>query len=242
MSRGGEHRWVVEMRTTLPFERVPESVAAGGRPGARRRAEPFGRRPRPRDRGDPSGDHVRKVTRAAAGPCRRPARPTWLSRRPGVLLARRDARHADRAKDGAGDPQGRRPTPPLAEARAQGCWRRARRRTDDPGPGWQAGAGGRACARRRQRRLVHRRRSSWKIRARPYSTAACRRSRACTTSDSCSNTRSLRCSFAAPVETPSTSWTGSPGGWPPERLPTGLSEPYSGRWPDRAAPVWRRRR
>ncbi len=46
---------------------------------------------------------------------------------PGVHLARRDARHADRPKDGARGQEGRRSPPPLAQARVAGRRRRARR-------------------------------------------------------------------------------------------------------------------
>ena len=109
-----------------PFERLPQSLAARrwSRPG--RRAEPFGRRPRPRDRRDPPGDRVRQV--AWADP---------------VLRSRADAAGLGCSVVQAffwhvatlDTPIGRKMAPacqegwrspaPLAQARTEGCRRRA---------------------------------------------------------------------------------------------------------------------
>ena len=51
---------------------------------------------------------------------------------PGVHVARRDARHADRPQDGARGQEGRRSPPPLAQARAEGRRRRAHGRRGRP--------------------------------------------------------------------------------------------------------------
>ena len=75
---------------------------------------------------------------------------------PGVHVARRDARHADRPQDGARGQEGRRSPPPLAQARAEGRRCRAHGRPDDWRRRRQAGARRRPRARRRERPVVHR--------------------------------------------------------------------------------------